>query len=105
MRYAVVGPLWGRLEVVDELRVLDLSSGGARVVSNRRFGVGTTSCASLQSANLAIELTVRVRAVDEDGLGTPLSALSLEFVEVPAAAAAELGRLLDECQQEVVAGQ
>lgn len=88
-RFEIVGQLWGSLELVEALTVVDLSGGGALLEGPAELPVESVHRVKVDTGTDTVDLQVRVahaRAV-ETANGTGLHRTGVEFVTLPDGAA------------------
>lgn len=89
-RFEVVGDLWGTLEVVRPLSVLDVGLGGALIESDRPWEVGAFHSLVIADGSEMGHVKARVRHVRAAGALRFL--VGVEFVSVSPALAEEFSR-------------
>jgi hypothetical protein len=91
-RFEVVGDLWGTLEIVCPLPVLDISAGGALIGSDRPWQVGSVHAISVANGRDVGDARVCVRHVRETAESGHRFLIGLAFLTVSPALADEIAQ-------------
>jgi hypothetical protein len=97
-RFEIVGQLWGSLELVEPLAVVDLSPGGALLEGPAELPVESVHRLRVEHAAETADVQVRVahaRAIDTVS-GSGLHRTGVEFLAVPESASGWLDTVLAE---------
>jgi hypothetical protein len=94
-RFEIVGQLWGALDTVEPLTLLDLGRGGALVASRVPFPADSVQHLRFTFEGAPADVQARVRHVraGEPNEGARYL-IGLEFVSLPEEAALQIARLL-----------
>lgn len=91
-RFEVVGDLWGTLEIMCPLPVLDISAGGALIASDRPWQVGSVHAISVANGAEVGEARVCVRHVRSAPESANGFLIGVAFLNVSPALADEIAR-------------
>jgi hypothetical protein len=95
LRFEIIGQLWGSLETVDHLPLLNLARGGALVESRLPINPETVRSVRLALSDQVNDIQVRVRHVTSEKIdGSDRYFVGLEFVEPSASALAQIDRVV-----------
>lgn len=91
-RFEIVGQLWGSLELVEPLAVIDLSRGGALVEGAAELPVESVHRLRVETGTETVDVQVRVAHASavETAQGAGVHRSGVEFLTVPEGAAAWL---------------
>jgi c-di-GMP-binding flagellar brake protein YcgR len=86
IRLEVLGSLWGALEVERRATLMNISRGGALIMSPVPAAVDSTQSVKVSVEGHEVKLTARVRHLERlpDDEGEPRYRMGLEFLEAPA---------------------
>lgn len=94
-RFDVVGNMWGSLEAIEPLDLVNLGEGGALLETRFALKVDTVHRVRFTSEEEVTDVQARVRHVTRlAGAPLPRCLIGLEFQALPPAAADHLGRIL-----------
>ena len=101
-RFEVVGELWGSMQALQPLHVCNLAPEGALVESLEPLAVGSLQPLRLTQGAQSVDLRATVRHMSpvEYGGGIRRYRVGLEFFNLTDQAAAWIGSLMDEHQQD-----
>jgi hypothetical protein len=95
LRFEIIGQLWGSLETVDNLPLLNLARGGALVESRLPINPEMVRSVRLALGDQVNDIQVRVRHVTAEKVdGADRFLVGLEFVEPSASALAQIDRIV-----------
>jgi hypothetical protein len=94
VRFEIVGSLWGTLQLTEAARVVDISPGGALIVSPVAMAIDSVGPVKLTLGNEEVTVDARVRhfrpVSGADGGDAARYLIGLEFATVPPALAQAL---------------
>jgi hypothetical protein len=100
-RFRIVGRLGGRIDMVERMRVQDVSRVGLAVRTGVALTLGSTHDARLVLGGVILDVAVRVaraRPVGNLETGPPQFQLGLEFIGLSPAVGEEIDRFLAQSQ-------
>ena len=101
-RFEIVGELWGSVQALQPLRVCNLAPEGALVESPVPLPVGSVQPLRLVQGAQSMDLRATVRHMSpvEYGGGVTRYRVGIEFLDVTPQAAAWIGSLMEEHEQD-----
>lgn len=97
-RFEIVGELWGSVQALEPLRILNLAPEGALVESVAPLPVGSVQPVRIVQDTLATDVRAIVRHLAPVHFpeGGRRYKVGLEFIDIDERAAASIGALMDE---------